>query len=95
LYTQTRGEAWLLVWALAALLLLSPAFTWFGLVLAAPLVAVGMDRGWFGWLPALALGAAIGVSLGMILDTPLALPFGLTLAAILRATTARLAPQAF
>ncbi len=33
---QTRGEAWLLVWALAALLLLSPAFTWFGLALAAP-----------------------------------------------------------
>ena len=95
MYTQTRGEAWLLVWALAALLLLSPAFTWFGFLLADPLVAVVMDRGWFGWLPALALASAIGVSLVMILDTPLALPFGVTLAAILRATTARLAPQAF
>ncbi len=93
--TQTWGDGWLGLWALSALLMLSPAFTWFGLVLAAPLTAILMDRGWFGWLPASALGAAVGATLGLVIDTPLALPFGTGLAILLRATLARIAPEAF
>ena len=93
--TQTWGEAWLMLWALAALLMLSPAFTWFGLALAAPLTAILMDRGWFGWLPAAALGSLVGAILGWLIGTPLALPFGTGLALILRATLARIAPDVF
>ena len=93
--TQTWGEGWLMLWATAAVLMLSPAFTWFGLALAAPLTAVLMDRGWFGWLPALALGTGIGATLGWLAGTPLALPFGAGTALILRATLARIAPEAF
>ena len=89
--TQTWGESWLMLWAVAALLMLSPAFTWFGLLLAAPLVAVLMDRGWFGWLPALALGCGLGATLGWLSGTPLALPFGAGLAAVLHASLGRLA----
>ena len=66
-----------------------------GLFLAAPLTAILMDRGWFGWLPASALGAAVGATLGLVIDTPLALPFGTGLAILLRATLARIAPEAF
>lgn len=93
--TQTWGDGWLTLWALAALLMLSPAFTWFGLALASPLTALLMDRGWFGWLPALALGTLIGATLGWLIATPLALPFGAALAVLLRATLSRLAPEAF
>lgn len=93
--TQTWGESWLMLWALAALMMLSPAFTWFGLALASPLTAILMDRGWFGWLPALGLGAGVGAALGWLIGTTLALPFGAGLALVLRATLARLAPQAF
>jgi len=91
--TQTWGEAWLMLWALAALLILSPAFTWFGLVLAAPLTAILMDRGWFGWLPALGLGTVIGAALGWLIGTPLALPFGAATALVLRLALARIAPD--
>ena len=93
--TQTWGDSWLFLWATAALLMLSPAFTWFGLALAAPLTAILMDRGWFGWLPALALGTTIGATLGWLIATPLALPFGTATALILRATLVRIAPEAF
>ncbi len=93
--TQTWGEGWLMLWALAALLMLSPLFTWFGLTLAAPLTAILMDRGWFGWLPALVLGTTIGAVLGWLIGTPLALPFGTFTALILRATLGRIAPEAF
>ncbi len=92
--TQTWGDGWLMLWALAALLMLSPAFTWFGLGLAAPLTAILMDRGWYGWLPALGLGTTIGATLGWLIGTPLALPFGTACAFLLRATLARLAPDA-
>ncbi len=92
--TQTWGDGWLRLWALAALLMLSPAFTWFGLALASPLTAILMDRGWFGWLPATALGTAIGATLGLLIGTPLALPFGTACALVLRASLARLAPEA-
>ena len=92
--TQTWGDGWLLLWATAALLMLSPAFTWFGLALAAPLTALLMNRGWFGWLPAIALGTGIGAALGWLIGTPLALPFGTGLGLVLRATLTRLSPNA-
>jgi len=92
--TQTWGDGWLWVFAVSAVALISPVFTWFGLILAAPLVAMMMDRGWFGWLPALALGSALAASLGWMIGNPYVLPAGLVLAVTLRTTLSRLAPDA-
>ena len=75
--------------------MLSPAFTWFGLLLAAPLTAILMDRGWFGWLPAFAFRTSAGAGQSWLVGTPIALPFGACLAVILRAKLVRLAPEAF
>ncbi len=93
--TQGYGDGWLMLWALSVLMLLSPALSWFGLVLAAPAVAVLMDRGWFGWVPALALGIAAGGVTGWLMGNPLAVTFGAAIMAVLRAAMARLCPEAF
>ncbi len=93
--SQTWGDGWLMLWALSVLLLLSPALSWFGLMLAAPFIAILMDRGWFGWIAALALGIAVGAVIGWLMGNALAISFSAALMALLRATMARLAPAAF
>ena len=93
--TTALGELGLMVWAASILLLVSPLISWLVLVLAAPLVAMLMDRGWFGWIPATALGLLCGAVVAYLLSQPLALSFGAALMVSLRAILGRLCPAAF
>jgi len=93
--SQSWGDGWLMQWAFSVLLVFSPALTWFGLVLVSPLVAVLMDRGWFGYVPATALGLAVGAATAFLMGNPLAITFGAVMLAALRAILARISPQAF
>lgn len=93
--SQSFGGGYLMLWATSVLVLISPAFSWFGLVLVSPLVAILLDRGWFGWLPALALGVAAGGAVGWLLNSALAVSFGAILLMGLRAALGRLYPAAF
>ena len=93
--TTALGELGLMVWAASILLLVSPLISWLGLVLAAPFVAMLMDRGWFGWIPATALGLLCGGAVAYLMDHALALSFGAALLVSLRAILGRLYPTAF
>ena len=95
LQTQTMGDGALMIWTLSYLVLISPALSWLSLVLAAPLVAALMDRGWFGWIPALALGMAVGGLLAYLTGVDLAISFGAAQLLILRGALGRACPQAF
>lgn len=93
--TPSMGNPGLTAWAMSVLLLMSPALSWLGLLLAAPFVAALMDRGWFGWIPALSLGLLCGALLTYMVENPLALTFGAAQIAILRAALGWLRPVAF
>ena len=71
--TPQWGQGALVALAFSWLLVFSPAIGWFSLVLASPLIAVLMDRGLFGWLPALALGVVLGAGIAWMMDYALAL----------------------
>ena len=83
--TPARGELGLMTWAASVLLLASPLLSWLALVLAAPFVAMLMDRGWFGWMPAIVLGAGTGAGLGLLIGSPLLIGLGVAIFALLRA----------
>lgn len=93
--TTAMGELGLMVWAASVLLLVSPILSWLGLVLAAPFVAMLMDRGWFGWIPATLLGMACGGVVAYLMDNALGLSFGAALLVSFRAIAGRLYPAAF
>ena len=93
--TPAMGDPGLMAWALSVLLLMSPALSWLGLVLAAPFVAALMDRGWFGWIPALCLGLMCGALIAYVMGNSLALSFGAAQIAVLRAILGRIRPVAF
>ncbi len=93
--TPARGELGLVIWAASVLLLASPLISWLGLVLAAPFVAMLMDRGWFGWIPATALGLLCGGVVAYLMDNALGLSFGAMLLVSFRAIAGRLYPAAF
>lgn len=93
--TTASGELGLMVWATSILLLASPLLSWLGLVLAAPFVAMLMDRGWFGWIPATLLGLLCGGVVAYLMENTLALSFGAMLLVALRAVLGRLYPAAF
>lgn len=92
---ERLGDTGLILWALGVLFVLSPVLSWMGLVAAAPLVAVLMDRGWFGWLPAIALGMAVGAAIGLLMGNDLGVTFGAAMLGIFRAVLGRLSPEAF
>lgn len=93
--TPAMGAPGLMVWAMSVLLLMSPVLSWLGLLLAAPFVAALMDRGWFGWIPALCLGLICGGLIAFLMDTTVALSFGAAQIAALRAVLGRMQPAAF
>lgn len=95
LNTPALGDGFLLLWASTYLLMMSPVLSWLGLLLAAPLVVVLLNRGWFGWIPALALGIACGAVTAYLMHHELAISFGAALLLILRAVIGRLCPAAF
>lgn len=88
------GGRYLLLWASTFLMLLSPVLSWLGLILAAPIVAVLMDRGWFGWIPALLLGVAAGTVIALLMGHGMAISFGAMLLVMLRAMIGWLEPEA-
>ena len=93
--TPAMGNPGLMAWAMSVLLLMSPALSWLGLLLAAPFVAALMDRGWFGWIPALGLGLVSGALIAYIMGNTLAVSFGAAQIAALRALLGRMQPAAF
>lgn len=93
--TPARGELGLVIWAASILLLASPLLSWVGLVLAAPFVAMLMDRGWFGWIPATVLGLLCGAVVAWLMGNALGLSFGAMLLVSFRAIAGRLFPAAF
>jgi hypothetical protein len=93
--TVALGSGGMMLWAATMLLLMSPVLSWLGLVLAGPIVAALMERGWFGWTPALVLGLAVGALTAWLMDHELALSFGAALITALRAVLGRLCPAAF
>lgn len=95
LNSPSWGDGFLLLWATSYLLLMSPALSWLGLMLAAPLVAILMDRGWFGWIPALLLGLLCGGVTAYLMGHELAISFGAFLLLAMRAILGRLCPAAF
>ena len=93
--TQMMGNGALLIWTLSYLVLVSPALSWLGLVLAAPFAAALMERGWFGWIPVLALGIVMGAGLAYLIGVDLAISFGAAQLLILRTAIGRACPRAF
>ena len=93
--SQSWGDRWLMVWTLSLLVTLSPAVTWFVLILAAPLVAVLMDRGWFGWIPAVLTGMATGALIFALTGEAWVISVGAALTIALRWLLGRWHPAAF
>ena len=89
------GTAGIAFWAAGMALLLSPLFSWAGWVIALPAAWALMAQGWFGWLPAAALGLAAGAMAGALMDSTLGTPFGVAAMLALRAVLGRLWPQGF
>ncbi len=93
--TISLGPGGIMLWTGTILLLASPILSWLGLVLAAPIVTALMDRGWFGWIPALTLGLIVGGIIAWLMDHELALSFAAAQITTLRALLGRLCPAAF
>lgn len=93
--TPAMGNPGLMVWAMSVLLLMSPTLSWLGLLLAAPFAAALMDRGWFGWIPALCLGLICGGLIAFMMENTLAVSFGAAQIVALRVILGRLRPAAF
>ena len=74
--TRGMGGGWSMVWQHSILLMVTPMLSWFLLVIAAPLVPALMNRGWFGYLPALITGAAAGALVGTMLGSGLLVGLG-------------------
>jgi len=89
------GNPGLMAWAMSVLLLMSPAISWLGLLLAAPFVSILMDRGWFGWGPAVCLGLICEGLIAYLMANALALSFGAAQIVILRAILGKMCPMAF
>lgn len=90
--TQTSAEVGLGLWFAANALTFSPLFSWIGWLIALPPVALALQKGWFGWAVAAAIGIIAGSIAGAVADTELALPFGLVAVLILRAVLGRVLP---
>lgn len=88
------GGAALAFHAIALLLAFSPLLSFSGLLIAVPLASVLLRHGWFGWLPAGALGLGIGAVLAKAFDLAIAAPFGLIALLLFRAVLGRLRPLA-
>jgi hypothetical protein len=93
--SQSWGDGFLMFWALSVLVLFSPVLSWFALLVAIPLVMVMMNRGWFGWIPALMLGMIFGAALAFFVGNEAMVTFGAAQMAILRGLLARTCRKAF
>lgn len=74
-------------------LTVSPLLAGAGMILLVPTASFLLRLGWFGWVPAGLTGLAVGLGMAMLLGIPIAGPFGLALALILRAVLGWLRPM--
>ena len=84
----------LILWVLGTALLLSPMVSLPAVMLALPVTSLLVRLGWFGLLPALAVGAATGAGAGLMMGFPAAAGVGALILLILRAVLERLTPEA-
>lgn len=89
---ESVGDPGLALWFFSYALLLSPVFSLIGWAIALPALWLALSRGWFGWLPALAIGAAAGLLAQGVVDSELALPFGIAALLALRLVLGRILP---
>ncbi len=85
----TLGDLGLGLWFFANALAFSPLFSWVGWLIALPPVWLALRFGGFGWLSAAAIGAAAGAVAAEVVQTALALHFGLGALVVLRAVLGR------
>ena len=81
------------LWIAGMVLALSPLLIVPGLILGLLLSGILVRQGWFGWLPAAALGAGLGGIIGTMAEFPLGWAFGLCDALIFRTVLGRLRPM--
>ena len=93
--TRDFGTGWRTLWTYSFLLMATPLMSWAALIIAAPFVKVLTLRGWFGWLPALMLGMAIGGILTVLTKTDLMLSMATLWVLALRVLLGRWHPAAF
>ena len=93
--TRDIGGLWAMAWAYSVLLLFTPLLSWFLLILAAPFVQALLNRGWFGWLPALLIGMAAGGLVGFMVGSDLPVSLGALMLLALRLVLGRWHPAAF
>ncbi|MBD3763532.1 MAG: hypothetical protein IE927_02040 [Rhodobacterales bacterium] len=89
------GVTGLALWAAGMALVLSPVFSWIGWLIALPATALLLRQGWFGWLPAAALGAVAGLLAAEVAQSELAPWFGLVSVTGLRDLLGLRHPAAF
>jgi len=93
LHTTLPTDAGILLWAGGMTLMLSPFVSAAAMLLVVPVASLLIRLGWFGWLPAGALGLALGGVIGQMMQTALAAPFGVASLLILRAALGLLRPM--
>lgn len=89
------GEGGYRLWQIASTLGISPLFSWAGWLVALPLAALALHRGWFGWLPAALIGAFSGWLVGLFAGAELAGAFGMVAVLALRGLLGFTVPAAF
>ncbi len=85
-------EAALFLWMSSTALMLSPFLSMAGMILALPIAAVLLRKGWFGWLPAAGLGLTIGALIGAISKFEPGTAIGLCILLMLRWLLGRFCP---
>ncbi|MBN2630441.1 MAG: hypothetical protein JXR75_07865 [Rhodobacteraceae bacterium] len=93
LHTTLPTDAGILLWAAGMTLMLSPFVSLAAMVLVVPVASLLIRLGWFGWLPAGALGLGLGGVIGQMMHYDLAAPFGGAALLILRASLGLLRPM--
>jgi hypothetical protein len=71
------AEVQLTLYLTAMTLIFSPIYAWVGWGLALPILWLLLRDGWFGWVPALLTGAVAGACAGAIVESAIAVPYGI------------------
>ncbi len=92
--TEDMGTQAISLWLLATVAVVSPLLSGPGFLVTLPVVAILMQRGWYGWLPALGLGLMMGSVAAWLIENQLPIPFAITGFALQRWVLGQLYPTA-
>ena len=92
--TADMGSQATSLWLLATIAIVSPLLSGPGFLVTLPVIALLLQRGWYGWVPALGLGLCIGGLATWLIENQLAMPFAITGFALQRWVIGRLYPTA-